>query len=140
MEECQPLMNGDRPYAREVGHVEEAAGAATSAGDTRGHDIPPDVLDSVVHWLRKGGHNPGTKLEGLRMTALVGARFCRNDGCEVMGHLKDFKVCPQCKAARYCGDACQKEDWTTGGHKSSCGTFYFYKHSSSSPGLSWQSP
>jgi len=121
------FMYGDRPYAREVGHVEEAAGAATSAGVMGGHDVPPDVLTSVVHWLRKGGHNPVAKLAGLRMTALVGARFCRNDGCQVVGHLKDFKVCPQCKAARYCGDACQKEDWTTGGHKSTCGTFYFYK-------------
>ena len=44
-------------------------------------------------------------------------------GCEVVGHLKDFKVCPQCKTARYCGDACQKQDWTTGGHKKTCGTY-----------------
>ena len=54
MEECQPLMNGDRPYAREVGHVEEAAGAATSAGVTEGHDVPPDVLTNVTYWLQKG--------------------------------------------------------------------------------------
>jgi hypothetical protein len=32
-----------------------------------------------------------------------------------VGHLKDFKVCPQCKTARYCGAACQKEDWTAVG-------------------------
>jgi hypothetical protein len=31
---------------------------------------------------------------------------------------------PQCKTARYCGDACQKQDWTTGGHKEKCGTFF----------------
>ena len=37
--------------------------------------------------------------------------------------LKDFKVCPLCKIAWYCGDACQKLDWTTGGHKATCGTF-----------------
>jgi len=54
---------------------------------------------------------------------LKGAKYCCNDGCEVVGHLKDFKVCPQCKTARYCGGACQKEDWTTGGHKTTCGTF-----------------
>jgi hypothetical protein len=40
-----------------------------------------------------------------------------------LGHLKDFKVCPQCKGARYCGDACQKQDWTVGRHKETCGTF-----------------
>ena len=36
------------PYAREVGHVEEAPGFATSAGVMEGHDVPPDVLTSVV--------------------------------------------------------------------------------------------
>jgi len=39
----------------------------------------------------------------------------------VVGLLKEFKVCPQCKTARYCCDACQKQDWTTGGHKATCG-------------------
>jgi hypothetical protein len=47
--------------------------------------------------------------------------YCQNEACEVVGRLKDFKVCPQCKTARYCGDACQKEDWTTGEHKGKCG-------------------
>jgi len=42
----------DYPYAREVGHVGEAAGVATSTGVTEGHDVPPDVLTSVVS---KGG-------------------------------------------------------------------------------------
>jgi len=50
-------------------------------------------------------------------------KYCHNEGCEVMGHIKDFKVCPQCKWTRYCGEACQKHDWTTGGHKAKCGTF-----------------
>jgi TPR repeat protein len=50
-------MYDDRPYAREAGHVGEAAGIATSAGVMNGHTVPPDVLTSVVHWLRKGGYN-----------------------------------------------------------------------------------
>jgi len=49
--------------------------------------------------------------------------YCHNETCEIVGHRKDFKVCPQCKTARYCGDACQKQDWTAGGHKEKCGTF-----------------
>ena len=114
-------MYADRPYAREVGHVGEAAGVATSAGVMDGHDVPPDVLTSVVHWLRQGEHNPIDMLNGFRRTALEGAKFCSNDGCEVVGLLKDFKVCPQCKTVRYCGAACQKQDWTTGGHKEKCG-------------------
>jgi len=116
------LMYVDQPYAREVGHVGEAAGVATSAGVTmEGHDVPPEVLNSVVHWLQKGGHNPIDELEVFCRTASEGGNYCRNDGCEVVGHLKDFKVCPQCKTARYCGAACQKEDWTSGGHKDKCG-------------------
>ena len=112
----------DNPYAREVGHVVEAAGAATSAGVMEGHDVPPDVLTGVVHWLQKVGHSTIDRLNYFRRMASEGAAYCRNEGCEVVGQLKDFKVCPQCKTARYCGDACQKQDWTAGGHKEACGT------------------
>jgi hypothetical protein len=110
----------DLPYAREVGPVGEAAGVAAPAGVMEGHDVPPDVLTSVVHWLRIGGLNiVDLPLAEFRIEALDGAKYCGNDGCEVVGLLKDFKVCPQCKTARY---ACQKADWTTGGHKATCGT------------------
>ena len=103
----------------------EAAGVATSAGVIEGrHNVPPDVLTSVVHWLRKGGHNPSAELEELRRESLEGAEYCQNEGCEVKGRLKDFKVCPLCKTARYCGAACQQQDWTKGGHKASCGKFH----------------
>jgi len=117
-------MYVDLPYARGAGHVGEAARAATSAVVMEGHDVPPDVLTSVVHWLQKGGYNPVAELDGIRREALEGAMYCQNETCEVVGQLKDFKRCPQCKTARYCGDACQKQDWTTGGHKETCGTFY----------------
>jgi len=81
------------------------------------HHVPMDVMTSVVHWLRKGDHDVVSALDSLRGLAAEGGNYCFTNGCEVVGHLKDFKVCPQCKFARYCGDACQKEDWTTGGHK-----------------------
>jgi len=122
---CRELaarMYADLPYAREVGHVGEAAGVATSAGVMEGHDVPPDVLTGVVHWLRKGGHDLVSELDAFRREALEGGHYCRNDGCQVVGLLKDFKVCPQCKHARYCSDACQKVDWNAGGHKATCGT------------------
>jgi len=64
----------------------------------------------------------------LRRFALDGIPLCYNEGCEVVGQPKDFKVCPQCKTARYCGAACQKQDWTTGGHKARCGTFQGHKY------------
>ena len=117
-------MYADRPYAREAGQVGQAAGVAASAGGMEGHDVPPDVLTGVAHWLRGGGHvDLAGPLDDLRRMALEGFKYCYNEGCEVVGHLKDFKVCPQCKTARYCGDACQKHDWITGGHKATCGTF-----------------
>jgi hypothetical protein len=126
-ESCLQLasrMYGDWPYAREVGHVGEAAAVAEAAWGMEGHDVPPDVLSDVVQWLRKGGHNLDGTLDWFRRLAQDGAKNCFNDRCEVVGLMKDFKVCPQCKTARYCGDACQKQDWTTGGHKATCGTFF----------------
>jgi len=121
------FMYMDMPYAREVGHVGEAAGVATPSGVREGHDVPPDVLTGVVYWLQKGcvtgQYYSSDTLDGYRRRALEGAMYCRNDRCEVVGQLKDFKVCPQCKIARYCGDACQKQDWTAGGHKGLCGKF-----------------
>jgi hypothetical protein len=117
-------MYMDLPYAREIGHVEEAAGEAVSAGVMEGHDVPPEVMADVVHWLRKGGHpDPAEQLDEERRLALEGGMYCFNEGCEAVGQLKEFKVCPQCKTARYCGDACQKQDWTAGGHKAACGKF-----------------
>jgi len=125
-ESCLQLasrMYADWPYAREVGHVGETAGVADPAVGMEGHDVPLDVLADVVHWARKGGHNVVGILDWFRRLAQDGAKNCFNDECQVVGHLKDFKVCPQCKTARYCSDACQKLDWTTGGHKVTCGTF-----------------
>ena len=104
----------------------EPAEVAISTEDMEGHDVPPDVLTDVVHWLRKGCVDtqctPSAELARYLRLARHGGTYCYNEGCEVMGQRKDFKVCPQCKTARYCGDACQKQDWTTGGHKIKCGT------------------
>jgi hypothetical protein len=63
----------DAPYAREVGHVEEAAAAATSFGVIEGHDVPPEVLMSVIYWLEKGGHNTvGVPLPFTQTSAVGG--------------------------------------------------------------------
>jgi len=101
----------DLPYAREVGHVMEADGDATSTGVMQGHNVPRDVLTGVVHWLRKGRHNTVDMLDAFRRTALrEGGQHCRNDGCEVEGLLKDFKVC---RSARPSGTAAPRaRKWT----------------------------
>ena len=127
-------MYANLPYSREVGIVEEAARVATSAGVFGSHDVPLDILNNLLYWLRKGSmtdpsnRDPLAMLDLFRRQALDGAKHCRNDGCEVVGHYKDFKVCPQCKTARYCSAACQTHDWTTGGHKETCGQFRIDAH------------
>ena len=116
-------MYMDQPHAREIGHfLGEAAGVAASAEVLERHDIPTDVLTDVMYWVHKGRHNLIHALEEFRIRALEGGKYCHNEGCEVVGHRKDFKFCPQCKYAMYCGAACQKQAWTTGGHKEKCGT------------------
>jgi len=106
VEACVQLgsfMYKAKPYAREVGQVREPARVATPAGFMEGHDVPPDVMTGVVHWYRKGGSlDPSDLLDELRRRMLEGDKYCHNEGCEVVGHLKEFKVCPQCKSARYC--------------------------------------
>jgi len=92
----------DTPYAREAGFVEAAAGVVMPAGEMAGHDVPRDVLNSVAHWVQRGAQNAAYTLGVFRRNALEGSKYCFNEGCEVVGHLKDFKVCPQCKTARYC--------------------------------------
>ena len=62
----------------------------------------PMYCAGVVHWLVNGGHDIFRKLSVFRQLTLVGGKYCFNEGCEVVGHLKEFKVCPQCKTARYC--------------------------------------
>jgi TPR repeat protein len=123
---CSKLARGmyvDSPHAREMGLIVEAPRIAAPAGVTEGHDVPQDVLTSVMHWLQRGLHNPNASLNMLRKYALEGGKYCRNEGCKVVRPLKDFKICPQCKTARYCSDACQKVDWNAGGHKASCGKY-----------------
>jgi len=108
----------------------------TPAGvDLRDHDVSTDVLFQVVHWLRKepclaarraqykNTVVPFDELKDMALHAQIGARYCFNEGCEVTSLLKETKVCPQCKYTRYCGDACQKHDWTVGGHREMCGMF-----------------
>jgi TPR repeat protein len=74
-------MYRDMPHAREVGLVEvEATGVTMSAADMEGHDVPAEVLKSVVYWLQKwcvtGGPTPLDYLE-----AEEGRRRSGGGGC-----------------------------------------------------------
>ena len=84
----------DQPYAREVGHVVKAIGVASSAGLMEGHDVPPDAMSGVLHWLRKGGHDIVDTLDAFRSMVLEGAKYCQREGCEVVGQLKDSQSLP----------------------------------------------
>ena len=67
-------MYGDQPYAREVGHVEEAAGVASPAAIVEGHDVPLDVLTGVV---MSTGSVPyvAWRWRGTRIATTRGARL-----------------------------------------------------------------
>jgi hypothetical protein len=78
-------MYHDHPHACEVGLVEvEATGVAMSAADMEGHDVPPEVLKSVGHWLQKGcvtgGPTPLDYVEEFRREALRGVRIASTTG------------------------------------------------------------
>jgi TPR repeat protein len=78
-------MYEDWPHAREVGLVEvEATGVALTAADMEVHDAPPEVLTSVVHWLRKGcvtgQRGPLVVLEEFRRAAVEGVRIATTTG------------------------------------------------------------
>ena len=84
--ECMYL---DLHHDREAGHVGEAAGVAASAGLMEVHDVPPEVLAGVVHWVQKGcvtgQSDPFHELDVMRRSALEGGIHCHNDGCQVVG-------------------------------------------------------
>jgi len=94
------------------------------------HDVPLQVLAEVVYWLQKGdvmevrchvAEENVSSLHKFRMEALIGETFCFNEACSFQGHMVDFKFCSKCMRAQYCSSACQRADWTTGGHKHTCG-------------------
>ena len=64
-------MYGDLPYAREVGHVGEAAGVAAQAETMEGHDVPPDVLTSAVQ-VAVGGARSSRKTRRVQQTSVGG--------------------------------------------------------------------
>ena len=102
------LMYIDRPHARDAGRVVENTGDAALAmfKPLEGHDdVPPHVLADVLYWLRSL-NDPVKRLGMFRVMALEGIEgLCCNEGCEVKGQLKDFKVCVKCKSVRYCSVA-----------------------------------
>jgi TPR repeat protein len=141
----------DLPYARRLGKV--IALEPSQALRAKHGALPKRVLASVIWWLqpqepivrtvspsiprmeetdertRLLSIDPdatlliSSALDMLYENAHAGTRFCHNIGCGVIGPLKAFKVCPQCKTARYCGPECQKHDWNAGEHKRTCGTW-----------------
>lgn len=121
-------MYRDSPYARTVGLVEDTTCISIPSEFRKKYsiptDFPQDILTSVVYWLRKGG-SCEERHEGdfqfFRTIVTEGLAYCDNEGCEVVRLLQTFKVCPQCKTARFCCKECFEEHWTTGGHKTSCG-------------------
>ncbi|KAF7970759.1 hypothetical protein HWV62_23094 [Athelia sp. TMB] len=44
---------------------------------------------------------------------------CSNPACQRVERARRFRACSSCRLARYCGRACQKEDWR-GAHRALC--------------------
>jgi TPR repeat protein len=102
----------------------EVASALAELYIKDGHDIPKDVMTSILLWLHRGevkNDSVSQTLNAFKEASTVGSEFCYNDNCTVKGLLKQFKVCPNCRTAHYCSRACQKDDWVE--HKKVCGTF-----------------
>jgi hypothetical protein len=94
------------------------------------HIDQPYARQTCLHAWTVKGPNWFTPVEMERVQLLLktidergGDYYCCNESCNVVCCRKDLKVCPQCKLYRYCGAECQGVDWTTGGHKHTCGTY-----------------
>ncbi|KAJ7065614.1 hypothetical protein C8F01DRAFT_1126228 [Mycena amicta] len=48
-------------------------------------------------------------------------KMCDNIQCAHHAQEAEFKRCSGCHSTIYCSTACQKTDWTVGGHKKGCG-------------------
>jgi len=136
----------NEPYARRVGRIKrEDFKHATSVDDYANTDSilnhmveeiseteneeDGSIVPSIVEWLRRCEAAGGVTMTMDITWAVIskkardGAKYCRNAGCEIVDHLKKFKVCPKCKCYRYCGPTCQKADWYAGGHMHKCCTY-----------------
>jgi hypothetical protein len=64
------------------------------------------------------------KLRGQRQAASASqhssSRTCANCGVAEGPGGGTLKPCSRCKAAVYCGKACQAQHWKEGGHKATC--------------------
>ena len=49
----------------------QLAGLARQLG-SEGHDVPPDVMSGVIHWLHRGQHDLVAGLDRCRREAIVG--------------------------------------------------------------------
>jgi hypothetical protein len=136
LESCHTFatqMYLDMPYARKIGHIlpssvsqslyDTTSILATSLINSQRYEVPKDVLISVMVWMHRAKLKPIiAHLHMLRDTACDGGRYCNNPTCIKLGKLQDFKACPLCKTARYCGSECQTIDWNEGRHKFICRT------------------
>lgn len=57
-------------------------------------------------------------LELVDTPELMKAYGCWNQFCKVKNCVGETKACDKCKKARYCCEACQKENWSL--HKIHC--------------------
>lgn len=82
-------------------------------GDVGQTQATIDIIAAIAY----GARGPAAG-EGGQATEAAGSQSVE-EGCTVCGN-PTTSLCSRCKRARYCGRACQRQDWSQGGHKEQC--------------------
>ncbi|KAJ7058673.1 hypothetical protein C8F01DRAFT_280852 [Mycena amicta] len=86
--------------------------------------------ETYVHWIafikavqdrRRILDLTYARLEGI----LARHKICDNSECHQMILRRLLQKCAHCQAVSYCSKACQKSDWTNGGHRDACKSYAF---------------
>lgn len=109
----QPLFvlletNGD-PLWRDLSH--------RSAGSL---PVVPDCVSEPRRWSECAQTYTRLYPEQGRLLSGCSSPWCTNLS-GLLDHLLPTMLCSGCRRVRYCGRACQRHDWITGGHSGACG-------------------
>ena len=105
------------------GHVGQAAGVATLAEVIDGHDVPPDILTGVVHWLRKGGHHPLLKPTTGVETRWRGSTLLKRHRVRDCGPTEGLHSLPVVQDRSILRRRVSETGLEIGWRKTTCGTF-----------------
>lgn len=110
----QPLMRNVMRFNADAGRRVQAR--------LRGLDVrfplPPDVVSDPTRWSCCA--EAFVTVHGQRLLRGCGSLACVNLA-GTLDSMLETSLCTGCRRTRYCGAACQRADWGTGGHGRVCG-------------------